>query len=191
MDKISAKMKILTLVAICSFLILPAISAAGEVELGTVEFGPGDHTESFSIGAKTMYMTASPALKSISVSVQNGTKRGKDRVSSAVVSVNGEELFVQKNFNQNTVSSLIGEINVTDPAMDNVELSVRVKGRRDARLYITVTAIYEEFANVPWFLDTDNPPNGIGGPIMAMGTIDSPPPLDIRGIWVPVGGDTQ
>jgi hypothetical protein len=69
-----------------------------------------------------------------------------------------------------------------------------VKGNKNARLSVTVTAVYEDSApppvvQVPWFLDTDW--NGTGGPIMAMGTIDTPPPFDPRGVWVLNGGDAR
>jgi hypothetical protein len=194
MRVISSKIKILILVTLCSFLFAPAVSTAREVVLGTVDFGPGSHTTTFNLGSKAtfnlganaVFLTDSSVLKSLSVSIQNGSQKGKDRASSAVVSLCDEEIFVQKDFNQN-VSSLIKTMDVVDPTIDKVELDVNIKGNKNARLYFTVSAIYEEVADVPWFLDTDG--NGIGGPIVGMGTIDSPPAPDPRGIWVPVGGD--
>ena len=190
MRVISSKMKFLILVTLCSFLFAPAVSSARVVVLGTVDFGPGEHATTFDLGAKAMFLKASPVLKSLSISIQNGSQKGKDRASSAVVSLCDEEIFVQKDFNQN-VSSLIKTMDVADPTMDKVELDVNIKGNKNSRLYFTVSAIYEEVADVPWFLDTDVPPNGIGGPIMGMGTIYSPPDPDPRGIWVPVGGDIR
>jgi hypothetical protein len=196
MKKLTGKMKILALISLCSLLILPAISSAKEVVLGTVDFGPGNHTETYYLGAKAagnMFLMASPVLKELSVEVQNGTQKDKDGVASAVISVNGDEVFIQKDFNKSdrNVSSLVRTIGVDDPEMSEVELEVKVNGSKKARLSVTLSAIYEEVADVPWFLDTDVPPNGIGGPIMGMGTINTPPPLDPRGIWVPVGGDVR
>jgi hypothetical protein len=195
MKKLSSRMKFLAVVAVCSFLFLPAVSSADEV-FGPVDFGVGTHSKTFYLGAKTMSFSAAPALKSLSISVQNGSGKAKDRPSSAVVTVNDEDIFVQKDFNQNvTPSSLIRSILVDDPAMDRVEVKVKVNGRKDTRLSVTITAIYEETAppvlSVPYFLDTDVPPNYWGGPITAMSTIDTLPPFDPRGIWVLNGGDVR
>ena len=99
MEKLSSRMKFLAVVAVCSFLFLPAVSSADEV-FGPVDFGVGTHTETFYLGARAMSFSAPPALKSLSISVQNGTRKDKNRVSSAVVTVNGEEIFIQKDFNQ-------------------------------------------------------------------------------------------
>ena len=221
MKKLSSSMKFLAVVAVCSFLVLPAVSSADDFKvLGTVEFGPGSNTETFYLDSQPMAFsaTAAPVLKSISVAVQNGSGKGhvkkghddkfekkstvrkkqnkwskKDRVSSARIAVNGEVIFEPKDFNHN-VSSLIKTINVNDPALSMVELSAKVKGSKNARLSVTVTAVYEASApppvvQVPWFLDTDG--NGVGGPIMAMGTMDTPPPFDPRGVWVKTDGDVR
>ena len=191
MEKLSSRMKILAVVAVCSFLFLPAVSSADKV-FGPVDFGVGTHSKTFYLGAVAKSFSAPPALKSLSISVQNGTRKDKDRVSSAVVIVNGEDIFIQKDFNQN-VSSLFKTIDVDDPAMSAVELSAKVKGSKNAKLSVTVTAVYEDSApptpvvQVPWYLDTDG--NKVGGPIMAMGTSDTPPPFDPRGEWVRDGGD--
>jgi len=213
MKNLSSMMKILTVVAVCSILLLPAISSADETRvLGTVEFGPGSHTETFYLGSQAMAFSAVPVLKSLSVSVQNGVRAGQkgnmndgrkgiedaqagwdknSRVSSAKIVMNGEVIFEQKDFNQK-VSSLVKTMDVDDPGISAVDLSVKVNGNKNARLTVTVTAEYEQPAiPMAWFLDTDVPPNGRGGPIMAMGTVDTPPPPDPRGVWVPLGGDVR
>ena len=194
MGKLSSRMKFLTLVAVCSFLFLPAVSTAGEVPLGTLEFGVGLDTKYLELDAPT----ATSVLKELAVSVQNGSRKGKDRPSSAVVTVNGEEIFGQKNFNQNTsASSLLKTVLVDDPAISEVEVTVKINGRKGVRLSVSITAIYEESAPPDiatpcvWFLDTDMPPNYWGGPIPGEGTTDTPPEFDPRGIWVRTGGDTQ
>ena len=185
MKKVSSSIKFLAVVAVCSFLFLPAVSSADEV-FGPVDFGVGTHTETFYLGARTMSFSASPSLKSLSIAVQNGTRKDKERVSSAVVTVNGEDIFIQKDFNQN-VSSLIKTVDVDDPAMTEVVMTVKVRGKKTAMLSVSVTAIYEEALDFPWYLDTDG--DLIGGFIMVMGTATTPPPQDLRGTWVPVGGD--
>jgi hypothetical protein len=191
MEKLSSRMKILAVVAVCSFLFLPAVSSADEV-LGPVDFGVGTHSKTFYLGAVAMSFSAPPALKSLSISVQNGTRKDKDRVSSAVVIVNDEDIFTQKDFNQN-VSSLIKSVEVDDPAMTEVVLAVKVSGKKTARLSVSITAIYEETAppvlDVIWYLDTDF--DGLGGRITGMGTADTPPLPDSRGMWVLQGGDRE
>ncbi len=193
MKKLSTKMRILILVATCSLLLLPIISQADEYwELGTVEFGPGTNTKTFSLVRGAMTMTATPDLKSIIISAQNGTNKGKDRVSSAVVSLNEQEVFSQKHFNQNVVSGLSRTITIGAPDLEEVVLTAKVNGRKNARLFVTVTAVFEETVRtMMWFLDTDVPPNGMGGPISGMGTEDVAPPPDPRGVWVPIGGDIR
>lgn len=194
MKKLSSHLKVTALFAVACFLMVPATSAAYEYrELGTVEFGPGVQTEVFNLGAnaRTMSFTTGSDLKSLIVSVQNGSERGKDRVSSAVVSVNGEEIFTQKHFSQN-VSSLTRTIEVNDPWMSEVVMTVKVNSHKNAHLFVTLTGVYENSVpQIPWFLDTDVPPNYIGGPIVGMGTFDTQPPPDPRGIWVLVGGDIR
>ena len=194
MKKLSSQLKILALVAVICFLMVPAASAAYEYkEIGTVEFGPGIQTEVFQLGtsATRVSFNTGSDLKSLIISVQNGSERGKDRVSSAVISVNGEEIFAQKHFSQN-VSSLTRTIDVNDPGMSELVMTVQVNSHKNAYLSVTVTGVYENTSpQIPWFLDTDDPPNYIGGPIIGMGTFDSPPPRDPRGIWVLVGGDVK
>jgi len=186
MKKLSSMMKLLTIVAVCSFLVLPAVSSADQV-FGPVECRLGTTTETFYIGAGARSFSVAPGLKSLSISVQNGSQKNKDRVSSAYVTVNGEEIFVPNNFNQN-VSSLIKTVDVSDPAMSEIALEVKVKGKKAGRLFVTVEAIYEE-APVTWYLDTDY--DGLGGRIEGMGTASTPPPTDPRGMWVRQGGDRE
>ena len=75
MKKVSSRMKLLAIVAVCSFLVLPGVSPADQFKvLGTVEFGPGSNTETFYLGSQIMTFSAiaAPALKSVSVAVRNG-----------------------------------------------------------------------------------------------------------------------
>ena len=185
MKKLSSMMKLLTIVAVCSFLILPAVSSADQV-FGPVECRLGTTTETFYLGAGARSFSAAPNLKSLSISVQNGSQKDKDRVSSAYVTVNGEDIFVPSNFNQN-VASLIKTVDVSDPAMSAIAMEVKVKGKKAGRLFVTVKAIYEEVLDFMWCLDTDG--DLIGGNITGMGTVSTQPPINPLGTWVPVCGD--
>jgi len=186
--KVSTKqIKLLVLLAVGSLLLLPAFVAADQyVELGTVKFGPGTNTETFLLGAQNRLMsTSSDTLKSLIISVQNGDKKGKTRASSAVINVNGEDIFTQKDFNQNVLpSSLTTTRDVDDPDMQEVVLKVRVNGHKDVRMGVTITAVYEE-QEIPmqWCLDTnfDGMPDGIVG----MGTTTTPPTDVSGGVWFP------
>jgi len=106
--------------------------------------------------------------------------------------VNCQVIFEPNDFIQ-LVSSLVKTIDMDDPPMSVVELSAKVKGSKNARLSVKVTAVFEETAppvlDVEWYLDIDY--DGIGGIITGMGTENTPPPADSRGMWVRQGGDRE
>jgi hypothetical protein len=72
--------------------------------------------------------------------------------------------------------------------MASVELKVKVNGKKSARLFITVTAVYEDIADVAWFWF--NPGSESHGKI-GYGTNDVAPD-DLEndsGYWIWVGSN--
>ncbi len=192
MKKITSAATIFCAVAVCAILAMPAVAPAEE--LISYEFGPGQHHETFFLGSSARAFAPSafhePALEALYVEVKNGSGKGMSRVSSATVSVNGKEIFSQKDFSNQMDYSLARKIELADTSSGKIDLLVRVNGSKFSTLTVTVTGIYENpgpVLDVPWFLDTDM--DGVGGSIIGMGTYDTPPPPDPRGIWVPIGGD--
>ena len=194
MKKIMSAATIFCAVAVCAILAMPAVAPAEE--LISYEFGPGKHHETFFLGSSARAFAAPAAfqgqtLEALHIEVKNGSGKGNSRVSSATVSVNGKEILSQKDFsNQMDYSLLSRKIELTDTSSGQIDLEVRVNGSKFSVLTVTVTGIYSDpgpVLDVPWYLDTDG--DFIGGSIVGMGTYDTPPPPDDRGIWVPIGGD--
>ncbi len=126
--------------------------------------------------ALTFAVTGSP--ESVSLKIVNGSAKGVDRVSSAVITLNGEQLYSQKDFNQN-VASLVMSLGKDLLKAESNKLEVSVQGRAAAFLKVTIEAAYPDViiatppppppAPVPtvaWYFDADGDGFGAGTPTM-------------------------
>jgi hypothetical protein len=160
-------------------LCLSPLAAAGESRVvfeGV--FAPGERSVTFAVP---------DGAESFALGVVNGSDKGVDRVSSAVVTLNGKTLYTQKDFNQN-VASLSASLPKGSLAGDGNVLAVGVKGRSDSFLKVTITGAYPAVtvtapppapAMVAWYPDRDG-----DGPMMFPAGVPAPPgpvPYVIRG----------
>jgi hypothetical protein len=120
-----------------------------------------------------------PGALDFKLTVQNGATRGKDRVSSAVVSLNGIAILRQRDFNQN-VASIEKEIDAR--LIDNGKnvLEIEINGKPTALLTAQITATYPEpRVRISWYWDKDLDGYGCVAPMMRLpeGVLPpSPPP---------------
>ena len=178
----------------CFAIALPGTACAEEEHrvIGEMVIGPGINSDTFPLyegveaAAVTLY-TNVPQLKSITIDVLNGAENPRNRVTSAVVTVNGSVIFKEKDFNAKVLS--LSKTLEPGPEMSEIEVIVEVKGRKKCLATVRVIGTYEVPERIPviWFLDMDG--DGFGGVISISGYLDSPPPDRGDDTWVTVGGD--
>jgi len=193
--RILSKSFVLMLVfAVCCIVTLPGISAAEDEYrvIGELTAGPGVTSETFPLyeaveAAAVSLYTVVPQLKSISIDVLNGAEKTKHRVTAAVVTVNGDVIFKESDFNARVLS--LSKTLEAEPDMAEVAVSVEVKGQKNSNLTLRVIGVFEVPDRVPviWYLDVDG--DGFGGVLSIPGFLDSPPPDRGDASWVTIGGD--
>jgi hypothetical protein len=129
-----------------------------------------------------------PGAQAFKLSVQNGATRGKDRVSSATVSLNGIAILRPKDFNQNVVS-IEKEIDARLIDDGNNVLEIKINGRPTAVLKATLLGTYPEpSVMVSWYPDMDFDGYGVGTPFrLPEGALPPRPPPVFQ--WVTNDGD--
>jgi len=141
------------------------ITTASAVEV--TRFGPKQYNRTTGKpNAYTDTFTASGSIGGGKLIVENGDTSGNNRVSSAVISLNGKEIFGPSAFNQN-VGHLEAPINLLDTNTLTVEL------RSKPGSYLTIRATQD----IPIVVTITNPANGAGivkSDIMVQGTIINP-----------------
>lgn len=141
------------------------ITTASAVEV--TRFGPKQYDRT--TGKPNTYndtFTASGAIGGGKLLVENGNAQGNNRVSSAVISLNGKEIFGPSAFNQN-----VGHLEASINLLDANTLSVELRSKPGSFLTIRVTQ------DIPIVLTITNPANGAGiakSNIMVQGTITNP-----------------
>lgn len=143
----------------------------------------------FSAGTQIITFDVPDAPLSLSIKVLNGTQKGSDRVSSALVELNGKAIYRQKDLNQN-VGSLVGNIVKEDTRPAGNRLTVTVNGRPEATLKVTILGEYSDpppptttVTMQAWYQDFDRDGYGAGAPLFL--PADAPPP----GLSTLRGGD--
>jgi len=176
------------ILTVCCIMLVPVISSADRYEvMRELELGPGLYEETISTASSNRSFYSSK-LKGVSISVQNGTEDSKHRVASALVFLNGEEIFDQNDFNHKYIS--MSESRDYPEDLTEVDLKVKVNGSKKSRLMVTLTGIYADDPELPvprrYYLDRDG--DGVGGPIFRISTTlpPSPPP---PAAWVLIPGD--
>jgi len=162
---------------------VPALAAQTKL-LAEGTFGPGTQILNFDAAVTPL---------SLSIKVLNGTERGVNRVSSATVDFNGKAIFREKDFNQKDVGSLVGNLAKEDILAVGNRLTVRVNGRPEAFLKVTILGEYPDpppptTTGPPappqaWYMDMDHDGYGAGEPVYF--PVEAPPPPG----FAPRGGD--
>lgn len=131
----------------------PSVSAGQVRKVKEFEFTVGEEEIEFDLvpGYTVLRAGSSAMADRYSLMVTNGEARGKDRVSSAKVILNGRMIFKQNRFNQNMVS-LSEPLEGSDIRAQGNQLYVQVNGRPGSKLTVT---LYGEFSYVTWYLDRD------------------------------------
>jgi hypothetical protein len=165
---------------------IPTAWALDNMTILEATIGPGTKVVDFAV-------PGSP--ESVSLKIINGSARGVDRVSSAVVTLNDRKLYTQKDFNQN-VSSLVMSLDKELLKAEGNQLKVKVEGRPAAFLKVTIVASYPAVIIAPqppppaplnlvaWYLDNDGDGFGAGTPIMLAAGEPAP-----GSNWTTQGGD--
>lgn len=157
-------------------------AAAGEKTLVDLTARKGTQRATFSV---------SPEASTYSLTVLCGEVRGRDRVSSAVVWLNGRRLLSPRNFNQN-VERIRIPLGQDDLAEGKNVIVVDVAGNPNTSMQVLVTGIFPDppkaqRALVAWYQDKDFDGYGAGGPMMLIE--GSLPPSATGFQWVTRGGD--
>jgi hypothetical protein len=178
----------------CFLVALPGTGLAEEEYrvIGEITAGPGVSSHVFPLYDTWETSTSSlygnvPLLKSISVDVLNGAEKTRHRVTSAVVTVNGNVIFRQRDFNARVLS--LSKTVVPDPETSEIAVTVEVVGKKKCYATVRLVGTYEIPERIPvtWYLDMDG--DEFGGTISIDGFLDSPPPDRGDDTWVTVGGD--
>jgi hypothetical protein len=130
-----------------------------------------------------------PGAQAFKLSVQNGETRGKGRVSSATVSINGIAVLRPRDFNQN-VASIEKEIDTRLIDDGNNVLEIEFNGRPGAVLKAKIVGTYPQpSVMVSWYQDMDFDGYGAGAPLFKLpeGTLPPSPPPVFQ--WVTEEGD--
>jgi len=149
MKKLSSKMKILLIMAICAAMMVPSMALAGENSLLLGEqYGSGDYIVELKplMGTQSRFVTTSVAFE-----VVNGTSPGENMASSVMIALleeNGEVKQVvisPKQFNQKSTSNAFGTIAQNSVGSSGVlTISIRVRGPKGANIVLNVTEYYKE-----------------------------------------------
>lgn len=196
------------------FLTAPGEVAAVEAvrTIGTMVAGQGVTSDTFLISDAAPY---GGILKNFTVTVNNGSQvpvlaRGnqglgskhpdpsrsffvnspRTMVSSATVTVNGEPVFVPRDFNARVVT-LTKTFSEFPEGLSELALLSEIDGNESCAITITVTGIFEvpESERIPirWYLDRDG--DGFGRVPLGLSYPDSPPVVSPLYTAVTLGGD--
>ena len=152
MEKLSSRMKILLVLAICVVFIVPSLVSAGEISTPLVKdmkLTKGDYT------LPSQYARSSGSLKlhenttRVEFVVNNGDSSRKNRVSSVKIDLldeTGKKRAVAVSpaqFNQN-VSNAVGTLYEDDiKGLTDLYLEIQVRGPKDGFIVLNVTEYYE------------------------------------------------
>jgi|GEM_PF-5530874 len=189
------------------------VKAVDEVStIGTMVAGQGATSKTFLISE------AAPrggVLKNLTITVNNGSQvpalaRGnpaygsrhsrpprsffvnspRTMVASATVTVNGEKVFLPRDFNANVVT-LTKTLSELPEGLSEVALLTEINGNEGSFLTITLTGLFEVSESgrvrIPWYLDRDG--DGFGMVFLGSYYPDSPPVLPSLYTAVTVKGD--
>ena len=131
--------RLMLVLVFCSVFVVSG-SAFAEVERTT--FFPGESSEGeFSKGTSPLLSFDIPSnATDITIKITNGPD-GAKRVSSAVVEINGEAVFKERDFNAD-VGNLFKELAVSADTSPTIE--VTVKGHKSAVMFVKITGIVED-----------------------------------------------
>ena len=126
MKKLSNKMKILLIVAVCSAMMMPITALAAEAEVTLLNgnvYLPGYHSETLSLTGKT---------NRVEFEVKNGDSSGENMVSSVKISLldemdNVKEVIISPDqFNQREFSNALGTL-IKDSVAGMTEIKIAIK----------------------------------------------------------------
>jgi hypothetical protein len=161
---------------------MPTLAGAEVVKnIAGYKLGPGKY--SYNLG------TVDGATSYKMVVTNGAAKNNKERVSSAVISLGGSEVFGQKDFNQN-VTQLSADF--TPEQFGAGKLDVKINGRPGGYLMIKVTAVVPAPAPAPSAFYRDYDFDTYGDPrfrIMLQPGQAPPPAPPGQYKWVDRGGD--
>ena len=158
MKKLSSKMKVVLILAICAAFILPSVALAGEVsnplvtnlklKRGKYKL-PGDIPVEFAKSSASMMLNEKTTK--VEFVVDNGDLKGKDRVSSVKIDLldkKGKKRAVAispAQFNQNMeFSNVVGTLFADDlKDLTELNLDIKVGGPKGGYLVLNVTEYYE------------------------------------------------
>ncbi len=150
MKKLSSKMKVLLVMAVCVAFIVPSVASAQSLEnellLGGV-YEPGDHTVVLKplMGTQSGFVTTSVRFE-----VVNGTSPGENMASSVKIALldenkKGKHVVISPDqFNQKNFSNALGTIGgETVEGLSILTLSIRVRGPKGAKISLDVKEHYK------------------------------------------------
>ena len=160
MKKLSSKMKVLLVLAICTAFIVPSVALAGEktrVLVNGEEFANGEYTLPVNSFKSLSSLNVTDKTNKLEFEVVNGDNSGKTKVSSAKIVLQDEKgkkgiVAISPNqFNQN-VDMARGILVKEDlEGLTDFTLAIKVKGPKDGFIVLTVTEYYEGDAPCPWY----------------------------------------
>lgn len=128
-----------------------------------------------------------------SVQITNGDTYGKNRVTSAAITINGVSLFKQSDFSEQ-VGSLSASLGADALQVGENDLSYKVSSKPGSFLLVSISGVYPEDKMIAYYRDFDGDGFGAPAPVLLLPAGTNPPPAPVmRGAvlytWVTKGGD--